>query len=526
MKKFLSLLLCMSLLIPVFSTIAYSASQETLENKLDYDPYSILIVTSGNSTNHSIQSDLNSTTNIPETTFSLSDCIISSEVLMPGVQQHSQLDADAQINSTDNISTGDIIKLNLSEEGSQHIDQLIDYLNTNPNIESAEKNYAICVPDVSFENETDSIAPIASTAAAIQNSSTITYNDTYFGEQYSLQKTMTNRAWAITTGSNNIKIGIVDSGINRLHPDLLNSCSTTLSKSMHNNIISPFSDPYCHGTFIAGIIAATANNQKGIAGVCPNVTLVSIKCYDLFSNNYVSQVISGIEYADSINLDIINCSIGFEQSELTLNEVNSLRSAIQNFDGLVVAAAGNDGTPTSVVPAAFTANNLIVVASTTANDTIASDSNYGNTVHLGAPGENIRSTYTGIYAIGSGTSFAAPFVTATAALIKSVKPNATAAQIKNYILSTVDPVAGLSGKVTTGGRLNTFAAVRTAAGMLMGDINNDKKVTSSDAQTVLRFATGLETFSQLQKTLSDVNYDGIVTTSDAQQILRMAIDLA
>ena len=523
MKKVLSLLLFVSLLLPVFSTIAYSASQEGSDNELSYDPYSILIVTSDNSTNDLIQNNLNSIANIPATTFSLSDCIISSELLMSGTQRNTNI----QTNSVDNNGAGDIIKLNLSEEGSLHIDQIIDYLNANPSIESAEKNYAVYVPDVNLENATESITTGASIASTIQNSSIITYNDTYFNEQYSLQKTMANRAWAITTGSNNVKVGILDSGINRLHPDLLNSCSTTLSKNISSDVISPFVDSVGHGTFIAGIIASTANNQKGIAGVCPNVTLVSIKCFSVFGSDFVSDVISGIEYADSINLDIINCSFGFVQSEISLNDISSLRSAIRNFDGLVVAAAGNDGANASRVPAAFSENNLIVVASTTANDTIASTSDYGNTVHLGAPGENIISTAnTGGYISGSGTSFAAPFVAATAALIKSVRPNATAVQIKNYILSTVDPLSSLSNKVTTGGRLNIFSAVRTAAGMLMGDINSDNTVTSSDAQTVLRFSIGLETFSQLQKALADVDYDGVVTSSDAQQILRMAVDLA
>ena len=144
-------------------------------------------------------------------------------------------------------------------------------------------------------------------------------------------------------------------------------------------------------------------------------------------------------------------------------------AAAGNAGILVVAAAGNSGTSNDASPQ-YPANygsgsnadaNVLSVAASNSSDQLASFSNYGaNTVDLAAPGVSIYSTYLGAYATMSGTSMAAPEVTGVAALCWAVDPNATVAQVKAAILQGVDKIAGLAGKVATGGRLDAYNALR------------------------------------------------------------------
>ncbi|MGY0615633.1 S8 family serine peptidase [Vibrio sp. FJH11] len=133
---------------------------------------------------------------------------------------------------------------------------------------------------------------------------------------------------------------------------------------------------------------------------------------------------------------------------------------------LFVAAAGNSGSnngSTPDYPSSFDLPNIISVASTNANDGLSSFSNYGSIdVDLGAPGEDIVSTYTitGKYELASGTSMAAPHVAGVAVLIASEHSGWGYAEIKNRILSTTRPLSSLSGKTVTGGILNAFNAVQ------------------------------------------------------------------
>lgn len=421
-----------------------------------------------------------------------------------------------------------IIKLALNEAGSLHINEMLESLNKSNNIISAERNHVVQAEPI----ESESLEQIlnvntnsASDTASYDNSSVVSVNDAYYSNQYAIPTIQANKAWVITKGSKTVKVGVVDSGINKYQLDLSDQVDENLSKSFVPNV-TPFTDGNGHGTHVAGIIGAVTNNNAGVAGICWDISIVSLKCLRLDGKGYSSDIISAIEYAKNNGISILNCSLGAKKEAHDDEVYNAMETAIRNYPGLIVAACGNSGTDALHYPAAYNLPNIISVASTDQNDNLATRSTYGSTVDLAAPGVDIYSTgHLGYHVYKSGTSMAAPYVTATAALIRSILPSASTTTVKNYILNNVDILPSLQGKVNTGGRLNTFAAVCNAAGYIIADVNFDGSVTSADARLVLRFSSKLESFSQLQRALADVNNDGIVTAADSRIILQMAANL-
>lgn len=284
--------------------------------------------------------------------------------------------------------------------------------------------------------------------------------DTKYSEQWALTNMNIETAWNTTTGSSSIKVGILDTGIDNTHPDLKGNINTSLSKSFVDN--SPLVDNNGHGTEVAGVIGAVGNNSKGIAGACWNISLVSLKTTKDGSGNTAADI-KAITYAITKNIDILNFSY-------TVNG-NSLKSELDEYDGIFVCASGNDGknidssnsTYKEIYPSKHTNNNIISVASLKSDNTLASSSNYGKTsVDLAAPGVNIYTTTNNSdnrYKKVSGTSFAAPQVTGVAALIKSKYSMISYKGLRSAILDNVTSASSLSGKVKTGGKLNASKAL-------------------------------------------------------------------
>ena len=217
-----------------------------------------------------------------------------------------------------------------------------------------------------------------------------------------------------------------------------------------------------HGTHVAGTIAAVGNNGVGVTGVSWSASLMILKFIGP-SGGFTSDAIAAIEYAADQGAQVINASWGggsFNQA---------LKSAIEACGCVFVAAAGNGGSDGvgddndsfPHYPSSYDSANLIAVAATDHNDSLASFSNFGNiSVDLAAPGVSILSTvpFDG-YDSFSGTSMATPHASGVAALVYSQFPGLTPAQVKDRILSGVDPVPGLSGVTVTGGRLNAANAL-------------------------------------------------------------------
>lgn len=217
-----------------------------------------------------------------------------------------------------------------------------------------------------------------------------------------------------------------------------------------------------HGTHIAGIIAATANNSIGIAGVASNVNvqIMSLKIHGgSSSSGTVANAIKAIRYAETMGADICNLSWG------TLNYSQTLELAIRESSMLFVTAAGNNGINTNstpMFPASLRLPNLISVAYIDNNGILAHDSNYGlSTVDIAAPGKDIFSTLVGGYGYSGGTSMAAPHVTGLAAMMYAYQENVYPAQVKELIVNTMTPLDTLTGKLIHSGIPNAEAAVRS-----------------------------------------------------------------
>jgi minor extracellular protease Epr len=235
--------------------------------------------------------------------------------------------------------------------------------------------------------------------------------------------------WNNSTGKN-VKIAVLDTGISNNHPDLTVSGGINLVGKSKNN---KWNDDNGHGTHVAGIIAAR-NNSIGVIGVAPDAQLYAIKVLDAYGSGYISDIIEGIDWAVQNNMDIISMSLGTSSYSQALNDTtaNAYKAGI-----LLVAAAGNNGdgnlfTDDVLYPAKF--DSVIAVSAVDYNNIAPVWSADGAKIELAAPGVDIYSTWlNGGYANESGTSMAAPFVSGTAALIKSKNLSVAPQEIRNTL---------------------------------------------------------------------------------------------
>lgn len=217
-----------------------------------------------------------------------------------------------------------------------------------------------------------------------------------------------------------------------------------------------------HGTHIAGIIGAVADNDIGIAGIASNL---NIKLMILKINGgpkgtgNISNAVEAIKYATRMGAQICNISWG------TSKYSESLKNVIEESDMLFVAAAGNTGSDndvTPIYPASFGLDNLISVTYVDANGELTKRSNYGSkTVDIAAPGEDIFSTIIGGYISQSGSSMAAPQVSAIAAMLYASGDKIYASTVKDIIVNNVKPLTALSGRIIQPGIPNALEVLES-----------------------------------------------------------------
>jgi uncharacterized repeat protein (TIGR02543 family) len=266
------------------------------------------------------------------------------------------------------------------------------------------------------------------------DSSEIMTSDEYIRDQYALTYTGIADAWSITEGSPDVVIAVIDTGIDIDHPELISSMASTGFDAVSSQEGLAFADDdRGHGTRVAGVIAADKDNNIGIAGAAPNVTILPIKAnYPGTTSFRDSYVINGILYAIEQEVDIINLSIG----NTSYNAL--MAQAVQQAEAagiLVVAASGNTGKQQYIYPAAYQHSLSVGSVSDTMNKSFFTT--FNDKLDLMAPGHNIITTdRNGYYAMVSGTSFASPYVAAMAAMIKSVYPSMTPADLKERLIES------------------------------------------------------------------------------------------
>lgn len=304
-------------------------------------------------------------------------------------------------------------------------------------------------------------------------------DDPDFSGQWGLKQIGAPAAWDRAAMASEVVVAVIDTGIAIAHPDLASNLWVNPGEMPNgidddgNGIVDDIhgarfqggvsgnpEDDDGHGTHVAGIIGAVGNNGLGVSGTAWKVRLMAVKFLGP-GGGTTRDAARAIAYATKMGAHLSNNSWGGGgASALLEREIERARLR----GSLFVAAAGNsrtniDGAP--VYPASYPQDNILTVAATEWDDSLARFSNWGaSSVDLGAPGTSILSTYPpDRLAWLQGTSMAAPFVSGVVALVKSEHPAWTVPQIKQHILATAEPTSRLAGKCVSGGRLSLAYAL-------------------------------------------------------------------
>ena len=333
-----------------------------------------------------------------------------------------------------------------------------------------------------------------------------TPNDPEFPDQYAHQLIQMEDAWDIGTGSRDVVVAVIGTGVDVNHPDLkeniwVNKAEIAGNKldddgngfiddiygwnfGESNNRVAPGADDYGeyinHETQVAGVIAAVGNNGKGVTGVNWQCSLMVLR---LGLEYHSDEVAAALDYAAANGARVVNMSFGGDvfgpEGDTVVNAAvdNAYRQGV-----LLIASAGNADSSRPHYPAGY--YNVMAVASTNGEDLKTGHSSFGPWVDIAAPGTDIVTTELGgEYISTAGTSFSAPYVAAVAALLFAHRPELTSIQARAILENTTDPLdygdidpnVGYLGT----GRVNAFNVLQAAdEKMPLGEI-----VTPKPSQT-------------------------------------------
>ena len=264
-------------------------------------------------------------------------------------------------------------------------------------------------------------------------------NDSQWSNQWAPRRILATNAWEIAQASTNLRVAVVDTGVDLTHPDL--ASRIVYQKGFAGNASGDAmrdargGASIDHGTHVAGIVAAIRDNNLGIAGIA-QLGIMAMGCavWDGTNQYLIGSETDAINDAIANGASVINCS--FAQAVPVSAAMQSALDSARNAGVIVVCAAGNDGTNILASPssAGWTAHTWPIIVSNTqegANDTLHPSSNYGSAITLAAPGTAILSTVTtnfqtpsagGTYSLMTGTSMAAPHVAGAAGMVRSMNP--------------------------------------------------------------------------------------------------------
>jgi len=404
-----------------------------------------------------------------------------------------------------------ILKVNIRSRGKDAVKQAISKLESRPEIRYAGPCYQYEVYPCAAPNE---------------------FNFMTTDQKSALNLINAQAAWDITTGSSNVKVGILDDGFFD-HPDYRDNRAAKRNFTVTPNTTDVEDPNSFHGTRMAGIIGARGNNNLGTTGVCWNVSMYFAKMVTvtMVSGERVygtndGWVVDAFTWFSNQGVSIVNWS-------WTWPATQTIKDAIAMYNGLLCISAGNSGAnigghSTNAGINRLPNENIICVASLTKDGlNLRPDSNYNViSVDLAGPGTDTYTTSgaSGYILANGQTSRATAYVAGVAALIKSASPDYTTAQIKAAILDNVDVCDGLVGYVSTGGRLNAYHAIPLQE--KLGDADGNGAVNAQDAAHILRHLVRLANITHPALLLNaDANLDGKVNAADAAAILRYLVRL-
>jgi len=467
MKKILSLVLCALLLFCNAVTLNVQAtysSEETVTEKettldnLTYSPDRVIVKlkTVKKSTITLASTYMSASPQLPDLGIETADVRLINPSNVTG-----GLTKQVSVCSNQEETSNNMYVVTLKDSGARAVQNALNTLRNNPNIEYA-------VRDIYLKT------------CAVPN------DDGYISTAYNaLNHINAPKAWDITTGSKDVVVGIIDTGIDGNHEDLKDNLwvNPKPNRNGYKNDIHGYdfvnrkggtpTDSGYHGTHVAGIVGAKGNNGVGICGVNWNVQLAWLRVSDDADKLSLSAAVEAINYANNNNIPIVNASWGGYACFNDYDEYIPLKEAIENYKGLFVAAAGNDAVNNDMYPhypASFDLPNIISVGATSHGFSVPAVlyaqsrngfSNYGvNSVDILASNSVYSSVPGNEYQELAGTSMASPLVAGVAALVKAKHPNYTAAQIKNAILNgATKNVPYLIGEVKDGAVLNAYGAL-------------------------------------------------------------------
>ena len=375
---------------------------------------------------------------------------VAGQILVKGKAGLSDAQLEKILNKSRGRSIGKLqqIDTHIVQVPPQAEDAVIRALSHNPQIDFAEKNLLL---------EPSAIAP----------------NDPYYSKEWHLARIQAPDAWGYSAGEG-ITVAILDGGVETSHPDLVNNLVPGRNVVSNNSDTSPIN---VHGTAVAGTVAATTNNAMGVSSVAWNASLMPVRITNS-SDGWASasDMANGILWAADHGAKVVNISYDIGSAA---SVINNAAQYLRNKGGLVVMAAGNNGTDRG-----YNDNPYIInVSATTSSDALASFSDYGKYIDVSAPGKDIYTTWqNGGYGSAWGTSFSSPNAAAVVALIMAANPQLSPDEVESILETSADDLGSHGWDPYFGyGRVNAAAAVQLALGGVIADTSSPTVAITSPA---------------------------------------------